>query len=218
VTFEVQAHRANSAAAIERYLRAAPDSLELDVAVLADGAIVVSHEVRATELECPAGSPLLGTPWRDLTAEHARALGRLTLDEALALAGATPLVVEAKSYPPETVAPDAFADALRPYLDRISLISFDERVLAEARRRRAELATTFLFAEPIRVAAGPTTLGPRADLVTRELVDDAHSRGMRVVPWTVNDEREMHTLMELGVDGIGTDEPALLRSVLAART
>jgi glycerophosphoryl diester phosphodiesterase len=214
MTFEVQAHRANSAAAIEAYLDVAPDSLELDVGVLADGAVVVSHEVRATELECAPGSPLLGTLWRELTAEDARRLGRLTLDDALAIAAGTPLVVEAKVYPPETVSPGTFAAALEPYLDRISLISFDQEVLAHARRRRPELGTTFLFDEPVPVGAGTTTLGPRADLVTRELVDGAHAIGMRVVPWTVNDEREMRALIELGVDGIGTDEPALLRSLL----
>jgi glycerophosphoryl diester phosphodiesterase len=47
-------------------------------------------------------------------------------------------------------------------------------------------------------------------------VDAVHALGMRVVPWTVNDERDMRALIELGVDGIGTDEPALLRSVLGA--
>jgi glycerophosphoryl diester phosphodiesterase len=214
--FEVQAHRANSAAAIEAYLPLAPDSLELDVGVLADRAIVVSHEPRVSTLECPADSALLGTLWRELTAENARALGRLTLDDALAIAAGTPLVVEAKVHPPETVCPLEFADALGPYLDRISLISFDEVVLAHARRRRRTLATTFLFDEPISVSAGPATLGPRFDLVTRELVDAAHALGMRVVPWTVNDERDMRALIELGVDGIGTDEPALLRSVLGA--
>jgi glycerophosphoryl diester phosphodiesterase len=125
------------------------------------------------------------------------------------------LVVAAKVYPPETVSSQAFADALLPCLDRISLISFDERVLVRARRHRPTLATTFLFDEAVRVAAGPTTLGPRADLVTRELVDDAHARGMRIVPWTVNDERDMRALIELGVDGIGTDEPGLLRAVLS---
>jgi glycerophosphoryl diester phosphodiesterase len=214
--FEVQAHRSNSAAAIDAYLAAAPDSLELDVGVLADRALVVSHEVRATTLECPADSALIGTLWRELTADDAHGLGRLTLDDALTLAGETPLVVEAKSYPPETVSPPEFADALQPYLPRIALISFDERVLAHARRRHPALATTFLFGEPLPVTAGPTTLGPRADLVTRELVDAAHARGMRVVPWTVNDERDMRALIGLGVDGIGTDEPALLRSVLEA--
>ena len=204
MTFEVQAHRANSAAAIEAYLAVAPDSLELDVGVLADGTVVVDHEVRAP----------LGTPWRRLALADVRALGTLTLDEALELAGATPLVVEAKVYPPETASAAEFADALDPYLDRISLISFDADVLAHARFRRPSLQTTFLFERPVRVAAGPTTLGPRADLVTRDLVDEAHALGMRVVPWTVNDEREMRALIDLGVDGIGTDEPGLLRSVL----
>jgi glycerophosphoryl diester phosphodiesterase len=217
MTFEVQAHRANSAAAIEAYLRVGPDSLELDVGVLADRTIVVSHEVRATTLECPPGSPLLGTQWRDLAAEDARALGRLTLDDALALAGGTPLVVEAKVLPPATLPSRAFADALEPYLGRISLISFDADVLARARESVPTLSTTFLFAEPVPVAAGHTTVGPRADLVTRELVDGAHALGMRVVPWTVNEERAMRALIELGVDGIGTDEPPLLRSVLSAR-
>jgi glycerophosphoryl diester phosphodiesterase len=204
MTFEVQAHRANSAAAIEAYLAVAPDSLELDVGVLADGTVVVDHEARTP----------LGTPWGELAVADVRALGTLTLDEALLLAGSTPLVVEAKVYPPETASAVEFADALEPYLDRISLISFDADVLAEARRRLPTLATTFLFDEPVRIAAGPTTLGPRADLVTRDLVDAAHALGMRVVPWTVNDEREMRALIELGVDGIGTDEPGLLRSVL----
>jgi glycerophosphoryl diester phosphodiesterase len=215
--FEIQAHRSNSAAGLNAHLAASPDSLELDVGVLADLAVVVSHEVRATTLECPPDSPLPGTLWRELTTEDARALGRLTLDDALAVAGATPLVVEAKVNPPDTVSPRTFADALVPYLDRISLISFDDEVLAHARRHRSTLATTFLFDEPTGVSTGPATLGPRADVVTRALVDAAHSLGMRVVPWTVNDERDMRALIDLGVDGIGTDEPTLVRAVLSQR-
>src|SRR5215208_736423 len=212
--FEIQAHRGTSAEAIRALLAAAPSSLEIDVGVLADGAVVVSHEVRATTLEC-LPSPLLGTPWRDLTTEEARTLGRITLDEALALAGDTPVNVEAKSFPPHTGSAREFADALEPYLDRISLCSFDKRVLTHARRRHRALETTFLFEAPLRAATAAKTLGPRADLVTSDLVHAAHSLGMRIVPWTINDPREMHALIELGVDGIVTDEPALLREVLA---
>jgi glycerophosphoryl diester phosphodiesterase len=212
--FEIQAHRGTSAGAIRSLLSAAPSSLEIDVGVLADGAVVVSHEVRATTLECPL-SPLLGTAWHDLTTADARALGRLTLDEALGLAGDVPVNVEAKSFPVHTVSPREFAAALEPYLQRISLCSFDKRVLTHARRRHRSLETTFLFEVPVRVATAARTLGPRADLVTRDLVHAAHSLGMRIVPWTVNDPREMHALIELGVDGIVTDEPALLHAVLA---
>ncbi len=211
--FEIQAHRANTPTALRGHRAVGPASLELDVGVLADGNVVVSHEVRATTLECPP-SHLLGAPWRELTADDAHDLCRLTLDEALALAGDVPVVVEAKSAPPHTVEPRAFVDALEPYLDRIALSSFDKRVLTLARRRRRALETTFLFETPVRVATAARTLGPRADLVTRDLVHAAHALGMRVVPWTVNDPREMQALVELGVDGIVTDEPELLHDVL----
>jgi glycerophosphoryl diester phosphodiesterase len=180
--------------------------------VTADGAVVVSHEVRATTVEC-LPSPLLGKPWNELSAADAWALGRLTLDVALAVAGATPVMVEAKSFPPHTAAPREFARALQPYLPRIALSSFDKRVLTHARRLHRPLETTFLFEVPVRVATAARTLGPRADLVTRDLVHAAHALGMRIVPWTVNDPHEMHALIEVGVDGIVTDEPALLRAV-----
>jgi glycerophosphoryl diester phosphodiesterase len=38
-----------------------------------------------------------------------------------------------------------------------------------------------------------------------------------VLPWTVNDPSEMRKLIELGVDGIITDYPDRLRSVMAER-
>src|SRR4051794_18513309 len=84
---EIQAHRGNSELALRSLLAASPTSIEIDVCVTADGAVVVSHEVRATTVEC-LPSPLLGRPWRGLSASDPRALRRLTLDEALAAAGA----------------------------------------------------------------------------------------------------------------------------------
>jgi glycerophosphoryl diester phosphodiesterase len=41
-------------------------------------------------------------------------------------------------------------------------------------------------------------------------VEAVHERGMRVVPWTVNDVPTMEYLIDLGVDGIITDRPDLL--------
>ena len=212
MAFEIQAHRGNSPEALRALLRARPSSLEIDVGVTRDGAVVLSHEVRATTVECRS-SHLLGTPWSDLTAQEARDLGRSTLDDALALAADTPILVEVKSHQPLTVSPKEFAHALRPYLPRVGVSSFDKRVLSHARRLHRPLETTFLFEAPLRVATAARTLGPRADLVTRDLVHAAHALGLRIVPWTVDDPREMHALLELGVDGIVTDEPALLAEV-----
>jgi glycerophosphoryl diester phosphodiesterase len=52
---------------------------------------------------------------------------------------------------------------------------------------------------------------------TPELVRAAHRAGMRVVPWTVNDRATIESLMDIGVDGIITDVPDLLRTIMAER-
>lgn len=48
-----------------------------------------------------------------------------------------------------------------------------------------------------------------------KMVTDAHAAGLKVIPWTVDDPATMATLIDLGVDGIITDRPDLLRDVLA---
>jgi glycerophosphoryl diester phosphodiesterase len=192
VSVEVQAHRANDRETLRRHLAAAPDSVELDVG-LRDGALVVAHDY-------------------DLGDASA-----LTLDEALDLAGGTPLVVEAKCSPPETATAEEFARALGPYLDRVRVISFEPWVLREVRRLDPDAEIGFLFEEAAEVTAFAPTVGPRYGLVTAELVEQAHALGVRVVPWTVNDAEEMERLLDLGVDGLVTDEPALARRVVASR-
>ncbi len=53
----------------------------------------------------------------------------------------------------------------------------------------------------------PEIWSPNYELVTPELIDEAHDRDMKVVPWTVNTTHEMRGLLEMGVDGIITDYP-----------
>lgn len=54
-------------------------------------------------------------------------------------------------------------------------------------------------------------------LVTRRFVRAAHRAGLAVHAWTIDDEREMHDLLDIEVDGIMTDRPEVLTRVLAAR-
>ncbi len=54
-------------------------------------------------------------------------------------------------------------------------------------------------------------------LVTGALVEAAHRRQVQVHVWTIDEPGEMHRLLDLGVDGILTDKPSVLRGVLQAR-
>lgn len=62
-----------------------------------------------------------------------------------------------------------------------------------------------------------TVLSPDFKLVDAALIAEAHAHGLRVVPWTVNDDEDFQQLIELGVDGIITDYPARLKEVLDSR-
>ncbi len=57
----------------------------------------------------------------------------------------------------------------------------------------------------------------RVVLVTERFVRRAHRRGVAVHVWTIDDPAEMHRLLDLGVDGLMTDRPAVLRDVFVER-
>jgi len=54
-------------------------------------------------------------------------------------------------------------------------------------------------------------------VVTEQFVETAHKHGLAVHVWTIDEEDEMHRLLEVGVDGIMTDRPSVLAGVLRQR-
>jgi glycerophosphoryl diester phosphodiesterase len=66
-------------------------------------------------------------------------------------------------------------------------------------------------------AAGGTIWSPNFRDVTEESLAEARRLGLTVLPWTVNDAPTMDRLIGLGVDGLITDRPDILRTVMAAR-
>ncbi|MFT4148291.1 MAG: glycerophosphodiester phosphodiesterase family protein [Micrococcaceae bacterium] len=51
----------------------------------------------------------------------------------------------------------------------------------------------------------------------QRLVKAAHKLGLKVLVWTVNERQQMENLLDMGVDGIFTDEAEVLRDVLMKR-
>jgi glycerophosphoryl diester phosphodiesterase len=66
-------------------------------------------------------------------------------------------------------------------------------------------------------AAGGTVWSPNYKDITEPLVRDAQSLGLKVVPWTVNDEADLVRLLDWKVDGLITDYPDKLRALMKGR-
>lgn len=60
-----------------------------------------------------------------------------------------------------------------------------------------------LSARRVRASA----VNPAARFVTKKFVENAHDRGLRVFPYTVNTPAEIARLRHIGVDGVFTDFP-----------
>lgn len=72
---------------------------------------------------------------------------------------------------------------------------------------------------PVKAAhsIGADIISPYYPEVFQDMVTEAHSLGMKVVPWTVNDPKDMAMMVDMGVDGIISDKPWILRAFLEKR-
>jgi glycerophosphoryl diester phosphodiesterase len=117
--------------------------------------------------------------------------------------------------------------------DRLIVGSFSDRRLDEFRALAGDRVATSTGAALSRswVFASRMGRGVRCDAVALQLprrsrglrvvdsrlVAAAHDRGLQVHVWTVNHPGEMTELLDLGVDGIITDRPDLLKEVMIER-
>jgi glycerophosphoryl diester phosphodiesterase len=126
----------------------------------------------------------------------------------------------------------ALVDRLEAW-DRVNVGSFSDRRLRRIRVLSRGRACTSMGPRAVAVARAASLCGrmPRqgADciqvpirsgrirIVTAGFVRAAHRTGLHVHVWTVNEPSTMHELLDLGVDGIMTDRPRVLRAVFTAR-
>jgi glycerophosphoryl diester phosphodiesterase len=75
----------------------------------------------------------------------------------------------------------------------------------------------FADSVPAAVSAlGFDAISPSHTILTPAMVAEAHQAGLRVLPYTVDNEPMMRHLVAMGVDGLITNRPDLLREVLAS--
>ena len=200
--------------------------LETDVRATSDGVVVVFHDEDLSRL---CGRPGRISEIRAAELATARVHGTEpvpTLDDVLDAWPDVRLNIDCKS-----------ADAARPLvdvinrhgaLDRVCLTSFDDRRVRTMRRMigegvctaagRRELTVLRLtgWSGGAQAAQVPVRRGP-VTVVTAGFIRHCHNRGIAVHVWTIDDAVEMHRLLDLGVDGIMTDRPSVLREVLVGR-
>jgi glycerophosphoryl diester phosphodiesterase len=103
---------------------------------------------------------------------------------------------------------------------RSVVISFDPAILASLRKIEPTLMTGLLYDgamdNPFEKALeiGARQLVVRGDLLTPSVIQQARKQDLQVVCWTVNSPAHMRMLVSAGVDGIMTDYPDRLLTVL----
>lgn len=110
-------------------------------------------------------------------------------------------------------------DAYVPW-NRVNIQSFDHRVLSYFHKAYPNVRLAVLEEfddEPERVihklGFTPDLYSPNYRLLKPKKVEWLHENGMLVIPWTVNTLKDMKDLIEMGVDGIITDYPNLIKDL-----
>ncbi len=235
------AHRGGTSSAPENTLAAFEHAVELgyryletDVHLTVDGVLVAFHDADL-ERTCGVAVTIAECTWAELT--ELRVDGREPIPSMIELLDAFPAArfnIDCKS--------DAAAPALvglvrdRELLSRVCIGSFSHARITKLRsllgralltcmspRETTRLRITGrVSGDAQRVAQVPVTVsrsgvGRHITLVNERFVAAAQRRSGGVHVWTIDDPDEMHRLLELGVDGIMTDHPDVLRSALMER-
>jgi glycerophosphoryl diester phosphodiesterase len=227
-------HLENTMPAFEACVKLGYRYLETDVRVTADGVLVVFHDPNLDRVTDRTGR-VEALPWREVgTALIGGREPVLRLEDLL---GAWPDV----RFNLDIKAAGVLAPLVRTVrrmgvADRICLASFSDARIAAARRLFGPDVCTSLgprgvaalrlssysprAAGLVRIQAGcaqvPLALGGRP-LLDERFLAAAHARSLQVHVWTVDSEEEATEMLDLGVDGVMTDRPGMLRDVLVAR-
>lgn len=116
--------------------------------------------------------------------------------------------------------PEAFSDLVYQLLDqylpleRVVIQSFDFRVLQYWHKKYPEVRLAALVENARSVESNlkdlgfkPSVYSPYFELLSKEKVRYLQQQKIRVIPWTVNEIKDMKQMLNMGVDGFITDYP-----------
>jgi glycerophosphoryl diester phosphodiesterase len=226
--------RENSMAAFGRAVELGYRYLETDVHATLDGRLIAFHDATLDRVTDRTGV-VARLPWREVHAARIAGVEPIPLLSDILEAWPD---IRVNIDPKADDAVRLLVDLVRRtrVLDRICIGSFSDRRL---RRLRAalgpRLCTSMGPLEVTRLRMAASGMLPRATvppqaacvqipvrrgrvrLAEPRLLATAHALGLPVHIWTVNDRHEMVRLLDLGVDGLVTDELGELRSVFQER-
>ncbi|MFJ7528380.1 glycerophosphodiester phosphodiesterase [Streptomyces griseus] len=191
------------------------DAIELDLHLSKDGALVVMHDVdvdRTTDGTGPIAARTLAE-LRELDAGRGE---RIPVFEEVLEAVSSPLQAEIK----DVAAARALADVIRErdLVGRVEVSSFHDEAVTEIARLVPGVRTVLIASRwgPDVVdraqAAGAATLALNIRRLTLEIVEQAHSEGVKVIGWVVNTQDHLRLARALGLDGATTDFPEIRRA------
>ena len=204
----------NTLRSVRRALDLGADGIEIDV-YFVDGELVVIHDAKLERTTNGRGYVARKTfdALRALDAGHGERIP--TLREVFeTVDGQAFINIELKgkrtAAPVTTLIREFVARHDRRYEDFL-VSSFNRRELRAVSDQRIPIA--LLLTRPTRLYAlsarrvRASAVNPAARFVNARFVEDAHRRGLRVFPYTVNAPAEIARLRKLGVDGMFTDFP-----------
>jgi glycerophosphoryl diester phosphodiesterase len=223
----------NTLAAFRRAVAEGFGYLELDVHASADGVAVVHHDVLLDRTTDGTGR-LSGHTAAELAKVRVRGREPIPLlADVLAALPETRITIELKSA--AVVAPTLVAVDAAQAWDRVCIGGFEQAWVDAARRDGGDRLCTSMAKRDILalrarawlrgalpwplhgdVAHVPVSAGP-IRVVDASLLRTAHAHGREVHVWTINAPERMRRLLDLGVDGLLSDRPDLLRDVLRER-
>jgi len=99
-------------------------------------------------------------------------------------------------------------------VEQTTIQSFDPRALEAVHALDPLISTSLIVDNPdgleanlARLRFSPSIYSPYFGLLDLRQIGAAHARGIRVIPWTVNDQGDMLELIAMGIDGLITDYP-----------